>query len=57
MINIEQKQSVITGLEKIAEYFGCSTKTVTRNYQKRLYGKAMKKVGNEYLFNPEKFWM
>ncbi|MCQ2383591.1 MAG: DUF3853 family protein [Paludibacteraceae bacterium] len=57
MINIEQKQSVITGLEKIAEYFGCSTKTVSRNFQRRLYGKAMKKVGREYYFNPDEFWV
>lgn len=56
-MNKEGQSPVINGLAKIAEYFGCSTKTVTRNYQKRLYGKAMKKVGNEYLFNPEKFWM
>lgn len=56
-MNQEEKKSVISGLRQIAEYFGCSAKTITRNYNKRLYGKAMKKVGGEYFFNPDKFWV
>lgn len=47
---------LICGRKNVAEYLHCSESTIYRNFKLGVYGKAMKKIGKNYILNPEKLF-